>query len=42
MSPSVPMRSMLTSSPNNLTVTALSRLEEPILMLTARFINEAS
>jgi hypothetical protein len=36
------MRSMLTSSPSKLTVTALLRFDEPMLMLTARFINYAS
>ena len=38
MSPSVPIRSMLTFSPSMLTSTALSRFDEPMLMLTARFI----
>src|SRR5512142_1516042 len=38
MSPSVPSLSMLTFSPSSVTSTALSRLDEPMLMLTARFI----
>ena len=38
MSPSVPMRSMLTCSPSNVTTAALLRFDEPRLMLTARFI----
>src|SRR5512140_386394 len=38
ISPSVPSLSMLTFSPSMVTSTALSRLEEPMLMLTARFM----
>src|SRR5512146_1085446 len=38
ISPSVPSLSMLTFSPSKVTSTALSRLDVPMLMLTARFI----
>ncbi len=38
ISPSVPSLSMQTFSPRSVTSTDLSRLDEPMLMLTARFI----
>ncbi len=42
MSPLMPMRSTENSSPAKVAVTALSRVEEPRLMLVIRFIRVGS